>query len=237
MPGQNRKGRLIYGGSFNPLHLGHMRLALECLEKMAAFADSLEFLPTAAPPHKKASGLLPFSLRCEMVKTAITGMARFSCNEIEALCAGPSYTFEILTTLLREKADRPLFFIVGSQDFALLPTWKHGLRLPELCSLVVAKRGGHTQADFLALARQFWPGSITGQGVIPDVCMWEDGIRLDLAIGGSLYWLPTPMLDISASRLRRLWLCGRGLEYLAPAPVIDILNREKRAVRTCWEGE
>lgn len=234
---ERTRGRLIYGGSFNPLHIGHMRLALECREKMAQYADTLEFLPAAAHPQKDAAHLLPFKLRAEMIKNAIKDIRGFSCNEMEGSWAGPSYTFEILKSFSCAQNNAPLFFIIGSQDFALLPTWWKGLRLPEVCNLVVAPRGGDTVADFCALGKHFWPDAVVEKENFNDICMAEKGLVLRLPCGSRVFWLNVPQLDISASRIRKLWLCGRSTEFLMPGYVTDILNREEHKVRTCWEGE
>ncbi len=231
------KGLLLYGGSFNPLHIAHLRAALECSEKMADLADRLDFLPAGSPPHKKISDLLPFDLRAEMTHAAIKHLTNFGCNEIEKQCSGLSYTFEILKKISQTGNIKPLFFIIGSQDYALLSGWNRGLRLPELCSLVVVPRGGHTKADFLHISQALWPGLNMEMTKCEDSCMGEQRLCLRHPAGNSIYWLEIPQQEISASRIRRLWLCGRNVDFLLPEPVINILKREERLVRRCWEGE
>lgn len=237
MGAMRKNGRLVYGGCFNPLHMGHLRLALECMDKMASLANRLEFLPAASPPHKKIADILPFELRATMIRSVIRNMPSFFCNEMEKDCPGPSYTYKILQKLGNQQKEEQIFFIVGSQDFALLPTWWRGLDLPHICSLVVVPRGGQTAADFMALGKQFWPDALAEEQKFNDSCTGESGLVLKIRDKHSVFWLEVPQLDISASRIRKLWLCGRNVNFLTPEPVTDILNREEKIVRMCWEGE
>lgn len=225
--------KLIYGGSFNPVHMAHMRMAIECRERMAAFTDGLDFLPSAVPPHKTAEGMLPFALRVEMLNAAIADFPHFACNEEEARRFGPSYTYETLAGMGAKGAQTP-FFLLGSQDFALLGTWHKGLRLPEVCNLVIVPRAGHNMAAFMAISRKLWPDAKPGPKNPDDSCMGEAGYSLALPGRNNIYWLDVPQMDISASRIRRLWLCGRSLDFLMPTAALHILNREERAVRACW---
>lgn len=231
------RGRLIYGGSFNPIHVGHLRMALECRARMAAECGVVEFLPAGRPPHKNAQGLLPFGLRARIISAAIAGTPDFVLNESERDCEGLSYTIDVMRKLAVEEPGAPLYFILGSQDFALLPEWKEGLRLPKVCNLVIVPRGEHKVRDFLDLSAKFWPNAIAKETVFSDSCLNENGVCLRLGGMASLYWLEAPHLDISASRLRKLWLCGGSLAYLTPGAVINILKREERIVRACWEKE
>lgn len=231
------KGRLIFGGSFNPIHAGHLRMALECKAKMSVFADVLEFLPTGVPPHKKITDLLPFDLRARIINEVITTMPGFICNESEHHYVGPTYTIDVMRKFASQQPGVPLYFILGSQDFALLPEWKEGLLLPEVCNLVVVPRGGYNSRNFWELSAKFWPNAIAKETNFNDSCLNENGICLRLNGAASLYWLEVPQLDISASRIRELWRCGRSLNFLTPEIVINILKREERIVRACWEKE
>lgn len=224
-------GRIIFGGSFNPLHCGHMRLALECLDRLRHWADALEFLPASRPPHKDAGRLLPFCLRVEMIKEAIGRFRAMSCNEVESFRSGPSYTYETLA----EMADADnLYFLMGSQDFNLLPQWHRGLELLSVANLVVVPRGDASSNDFLGQCFQFF-----GEVELLDPRAVEAGpgaVAVRHGGGRRVFWLPAPHLAISASYVRDCWLCGRSVDYLVPAKVLDVLNREERAARACWEG-
>ena len=143
-------GRALFGGSFNPPHVGHLRLAIEMAETLRPLADSVELMPCATPPHKVVSGLLPFDLRAAMVEACLDGLPGLSCNRMEAERPGLSYTWDTLQACREETPERPLFFILGNPDYALLPHWHRGLELPELCQLVVVPRGEGSEKNFLA---------------------------------------------------------------------------------------
>lgn len=229
-------GRLIFGGSFNPLHVGHLRLALETLNLMAEQIEIVEFLPSAQPPHKRGEPMLPFELRSRLIKAAIKGKTGLACNELEGSISGPSYTFNTLKFLAKESGSARLYFLLGSQDFQLLPEWRHGLELPELCSLVIAPRGDYPKKEFEQQTRVFWPKSAESIEPGPkDECTDETGWHIKINPENAIYLLPLPHLAISATRIRKLWLCGKNLDYLAPEAVLEILTREQRLVRACWQ--
>ena len=141
MDGKRAAGRALFGGSFNPPHVGHLRLAIEMAETLRPLAGSVELMPCATPPHKVVSGLLPFDLRAAMVEACLDGLPGLSCNRMEAGRPGLSYTWDTLQACREETRERPLFFILGNPDYALLPHWHRGLELPELCQLVAVPRG------------------------------------------------------------------------------------------------
>ena len=159
MDGKRAAGRALFGGSFNPPHVGHLRLAIEMAETLRPLADSVELMPCAAPPHKVVSGLLPFDLRAAMVEACLDGLPGLSCNRMEAGRPGLSYTWDTLQACREETPERPLFFILGNPDYALLPHWHRGLELPELCQLVVVPRGEGSEKNFLAATESMWPGA------------------------------------------------------------------------------
>ena len=167
MDGKRAAGRALFGGSFNPPHVGHLRLAIEVAETLRPLADSVELMPCAAPPHKVVSGLLPFDLRAAMVEACLDGRPGLSCNRMEAGRPGLSYTWDTLQACREETPERPLFFILGNPDYALLPHWHRGLELPELCQLVVVPRGEGSEKNFLAATESMWPGARACEPVLP----------------------------------------------------------------------
>lgn len=230
-----KTGRIIFGGSFNPVHIGHMRLAIETLSLMSGLADRVEFLPSAAPPHKPRQPMLPFVLRSRLIRAAIKGRDGFFCNEIEARLPAPSYTWETLAALAAELGPENLYFLLGSKDFELLPEWRNGLRLPELCNLAVAPRGDYGKENFAEKTLEFWPDRGEIAPGPKNGCLAEQSWRSALATGTSVYLLPLPYLDISATRIRKLWLRGANLDYLAPGPVLEILDEERETTTACWQ--
>lgn len=143
----------IFGGSFNPLHAGHLRLAIEALELLGL--ARVEFVPCLAPPHKPGADLLPFDLRARCIEAAVAGRPGLAVNRVEGALPPPSYTFRTLEHLRaqyrRERREpgadaaaspaRPVF-LLGSADFLTLPHWHRGLELPLLADMAVLPRAG-----------------------------------------------------------------------------------------------
>lgn len=225
-------GRLIFGGSFNPVHIGHMRVAIEALSLLAHKADMLEFMPSASPPHKPCAPMLPFELRVRLIEAAIHACKDMVCDPVEGDRAGLSYTWDTLELLGRHYGAANLYFLLGSQDFALLPEWHRGMELVKLCHLAIVPRGDYSEAAFLAACRGFWPGEPEYDS--PGECMGTRICSYKLQSGYRVYFLPAPYLEISATYIRKIWLCQGNLDYLVPGPALEILKREHRTVDACW---
>ena len=234
-----KPGRLIYGGSFNPVHIGHLRLALEACRLLGPFVRKVDFVPAACPPHKKSSGLLPFSMRAELVRLSIDGISCLECNVIEEDLPEPSYSERTIRAIAAMRPDEELFFLLGSSVFALLPEWRNGRDLPRLCNFAIAPRGDLDFAGFVAMAQQIWPGNvIVPQKQAAGLCACGPGMVsfVELSGGGKLFYLPVPFLDVSATYIRKLWLCGEDVDFLLPGQAIALLDRERKAVEACWRG-
>jgi len=125
----------IFGGTFNPIHLGHLRAAEEVREKLAL--DKVVFIPTGIPPHRPLSEIVQFPHRYEMVKRAISNNPYFEISDIEGKRKSKSYTVDTLKVLNKGKE---LFFIIGLDAFINLNTWKTPERLFQLTHFVVIPR-------------------------------------------------------------------------------------------------
>ena len=216
------------GGSFNPLHVGHLRLAIEAREALGDLVQGVDMVPCAVPPHKAQSGMLPFDLRAGMVEACVQDLPWLRCNRIEASRQGPSYTWDTLCAYRKAEPHTTLYFILGSPDFALLSTWHKGLDLPGLCDFVVVPRKGHTRADFVAAARALWADAAERAPVLPACpCMALPG-------GGLAHFLEVPWLAVSASRVRERWLAGRNVDFLVPDAALQILRNNAQTVRHHW---
>lgn len=224
-------GRAILGGSFNPPHVGHLRLAIEARDALGELVQGVDMVPCAVPPHKAQSGMLPFELRASMVEACAESLPWLRCNRVEALRQGPSYTWDTLCAYREAEPQTELYFILGSPDFALLSTWHKGLELPQLCHFVVVPRKGHTAEDFMAAARALWPTARQRQPLLPGcACMALPG-------GGLAHFLDVPWLAVSASRVRQLWLAGRNVDFLVPDAALQILRNNAQTVRQHWGEE
>ncbi len=232
------EGRAFLGGSFNPPHIGHFRLAIEIREALGDRISVLSLLPCATPPHKEAAGLLPFDLRARMVESVARHLPGIDCDRREALRRGPSYTWDTLSDLRAAHPDETIFFILGSRDYEMLDSWYRGPRLPELCHLIVVPRASAADADVLAATRRLWPDA----AAIPP--LFADGASFHICGAatdkerqtfGLVHFLHIPWLPISASDIRRRWLAGRNTDFLLPETVADILHEQASEVLKHWQ--
>src|SRR5882724_7885500 len=128
----------VFGGTFDPVHLGHLILAEQCREQAAL--DQVLFVPALLPPHKQQQPLTTFALRVEMLALAISGNPAFRIDELEKDRAGPSYTVDTLTQLCQSRPGDDFCFIIGSDTLHELHLWYQPRRILELATLLVVAR-------------------------------------------------------------------------------------------------
>ena len=230
-------GRILYGGTFDPPHRRHLEVAESALRLLGDSVDGVDFIPSARPPHKPGRGVLPFGMRCDLVEAALADAGappRWRCNRMEGERTGPSYTWDTLGAFRAAEPGVTPYFLLGGEDYALLPTWRHGLELPRLCSLVVAPRGDVANADtFRAVALRNWPKAReaapleTADGAAP---------RMRLPGGGVALLLPLAPEAVSSSEIRAAWLAGLAPEGLSPK-VLQLLDQHREAVTAAWREE
>jgi nicotinate-nucleotide adenylyltransferase len=194
----------VFGGTFNPVHLGHLILAEQCREQ--ARLDKVLFIPAARPPHKDEQALAPYAQRVEMLALAISGNPAFRIDDLEKDRPGPSYTVDTLSLLRERHAEAELFLIIGSDTLRDLPKWHETVRILELAGLLVVPRPG-------------WP-----------VAAAED-VKAALGLPGSFplrYQVcDIPLIDIASRDLRRRIAEGRSIRYLVPRAVEAYLQEKK----------
>jgi len=187
----------ILGGTFDPIHLGHLALARAARSSLGL--DEILFVPAARPPHKLGRPISPASDRLAMVELATEGEPATRVSRIEIERSGPSYTVDTVAALLDEaaRADRPIdvTVILSAESFADLPDWHAADRLVELATIAVAPRPGHPLPEPTALANRL-PGLI-----------------------GRLAVIHGTLPDISASKIRALVAAGRPIDHLVPPRV------------------
>lgn len=211
----------ILGGSFNPIHAGHMRMAVEARETVGL--DRVLLMPAGEPPHKPVEGMLPFAHRLRLVELAVRGVPGLSASGLEGSRPGPSYTVDTLCALREKMPADDLTFILGSESFLALPAWHRGLEIPHLASLAVVLRQGADLAALAAFAEATWPGMervTAGQ--------------LRFAAGPCLHFVPMPVLQVSSTDIRERWRQRKSLAMLVPAAAEEIVERGGTAYEQAW---
>ena len=229
-------GRLLYGGTFDPPHRRHLEVAASALRLLGDRVDGADFIPSARPPHKPGRGVLPFGLRCALVEAALAenGDTRLRCNRMEGERQGPSYTWDTLAAFRAAHPGVMPYFLLGGEDYALLPTWRRGLELPALCNLLVAPRGDVADAaTFRAVTRKNWPEA---REVAPLRSGGDAAPRMELPGGGRAVLLPLAPEAVSSSEVRAAWLAGHAPGGV-PEKVLQILEQHREAVAAAWREE
>ncbi len=223
----------ILGGSFNPVHAGHLRLAIEVAEALRP--DRIDLVPCAVPPHKEGHDLLPFGLRLSLLHAAVRPFAGLAVNPLEGGRSGPSYTWDTLHAYRAAEPDAAPFFILGGEDFEMLPHWHRGLELPRIADFVIVPRAGSGPEAFRAALSARWPDAVPLPPYPSDTQGTERHLLGDGPYGDTtLTFLPLPRLDISASLLRGKWLRGADIRLLVPDDVDTLLRAHADEVRRCW---
>ncbi|HLY96872.1 MAG: nicotinate-nucleotide adenylyltransferase [Sideroxydans sp.] len=214
----------ILGGTFDPIHNGHLRIAQEALEQCEL--SQVRFVPSGTPPHR-AAPKAPAKARWEMVRLALNGHPDFLVDVHEVFRTDPCYTVETLTALRAELgAEQPLCLILGGDAFLQLHTWHEWKRLFGLAHIVVLQRAG---------------GPPLGNAMASADAALQAEYRARLAPGaaalhetpnGAIFVADMPALEISSTDIRRRCAEGKSLRYLMPDVVINYINTHS-LYRTC----
>lgn len=204
----------IFGGSFNPIHYGHLLVADEVRECLGL--HRMLFVPAAVPPHKSPRGMAPAPHRCQMVRLAVAGNPAFAVCDLELRRPGPSYTVDTLEEL-RAAASDELYLVLGSETFLDLLSWRDAPRIARLARLVVVPRTG---SDFDAEHPQ-------AQKVLREIGASAFVPAADPAPAEGVLLARVTSLPIAASELRRRARDGRSLAYRMPEAVIDYIRTHR----------
>ena len=186
----------IFGGTFDPVHLGHLIIAEQCREQ--AKLDEVWFIPAPRPPHKGQPDLTEFDKRADMLRLAIAGHPHFKVSEIEKERPGPSYTADTLTDLRQKQPDVAWHLILGADCLPDLPGWHDPVRIITQAKLLVVARPGYpmwTPAELRAALR-----------LSEEQSLHEQVVTL-------------PLIEIASRDLRRRVGEGRSIRFLVPAAV------------------
>lgn len=181
----------LFGGTFDPIHIGHLILAEQCRE--ACRLDKVWIVVANEPPHKRGGDRTAVHHRLEMARLAVAGDPSFEVSEIEARRTGPSYSVDTLAQIRAERPQDELFFLIGGDSLVDLPTWREPDRIAQMATIVVANRPGS-------------PAEIPSSSIFgPD--------------SHPLQYVTIPPIGISSTDLRRRMAEGRSIRYMVPKPV------------------
>lgn len=196
----------VLGGTFDPIHNGHLRLAMELAAQLAL--HQVRLIPNGQPPHRGMPGAPP-GQRAKWIRVAVAREPRLCLDDRELLRDGPSYMTDTLASLKADLPDQPLCLVMGRDVFAQLPQWHEWQRLFELAHIVLINRPEVTtelqpQAQAELEQRQT-----------------HDIQALHTHDAGLIYGYEPPPLAISASRIRTLLANGHSPRYLLPDAILD----------------
>jgi nicotinate-nucleotide adenylyltransferase len=195
----------ILGGTFDPVHNGHLRVAWEAAE---AFDAEVRLMPAHVPPHR-AAPVAGAAQRVRMLETALQGQSRLVVDTRELDRAGASYTVDTLRGLRAEIGDaQPLILLVGADAFGGLPTWREWHALFDLAHIAMLTRPGRTEP---------WSAELAAEAVPRRA---RSALELRQSSHGKVLSLPVTPLDISASAVRALLASGREPRWLIPEALL-----------------
>ena len=205
----------VFGGSFNPIHFGHLLVADETCE--ALDLDHMVFVPAAQPPHKPAADLAPAPHRFHMTALAVREHPRFEVSDIELQRRGPSYTLETLAAL-RDRGD--LYLLIGSETFLDLLNWREPRQVARLARLVVVPRNStRFEPEAPAAQKVLKELGLPGFARAADEGPAPDGSARSPESAPAPLLVTAASLPISGSDLRRRARENRSLAYRMPEPV------------------
>lgn len=198
----------IFGGSFNPIHYGHLMICEYIKEEMGL--DKVIFIPTGNPPHKEIE--VSAKDRYEMVKTAISPNPDFEISDIETTRVKLSYTVDTIRELKEIYKEEKLYFIIGMDSLFQLKTWKKIKDLSSEIEFVVAKR----------------PGYLDDEKINREIKYLKENF------GTKIILVETPLYEISSTDLRDRIKKGKSLRYLIPKKVLNYIEESEFYKNELW---
>lgn len=186
----------VFGGSFDPVHYGHLLLAESCREQCEL--DRLLFVPAALPPHKQDGLHAATKQRSEMLGLAIAGYSPFEISTLEIDRGGVSYTVDTLGEIQQQVPEAELFLLMGAESLADLPTWRDPARICHMATIVVVRRCDAPEIDF----------GVLDQLVPPDRIQKFRAAQFE-----------SPIIELSSTDIRQRVAQGLSIRYRTPRAV------------------
>jgi len=187
----------VFGGTFDPPHAGHVRVARDVADALAL--DRVLWIPARIPPHKQTEAVSPAPVRLEMVRAAAAADPRFEASDVELVREGPSYTVDTLRELRGRHPSAHLFLILGADQLRTLEHgWKEPVEILRLATLALMDREGEAAPE-----------------VAPDLPGMERAVHV-----------PVTRVDVSATRIRAALAAGDDVSAWLPPGVLEVIRRE-----------
>lgn len=196
------KSIAILGGSFNPVHYGHLKMAEAAME--STHFSKVLFIPTGTPYHKEQKDLLPFSDRLKLLELAIENYPDFDCSPIEGERDGNSYTIDTVRELLWQNPTNSYSLLIGTDQFLTLRSWHKIKELGQLVDFYVANRNG--EMSFSTFQKE------------------KEALEKELSLHCNLF--PMPAIDLSSTEIRKLLKEGKSIHGMLPKPVEEYILKK-----------
>ena len=206
----------LLGGSFNPVHNAHLRIAEEARD--ACMLDRVMFIPAADPPHKLLDGAVSFEKRAHMVRMAIAGRPDFEISTVEAERGGKSYSVDTIRVFRERLPGDDLFFIIGGDSFLEIGTWHRYDEIFSLCNLIVVERPACPVLNPIAALPEAVRGAFA--------CDSETGC-LNHRSGTIVTFITGSPLDLSSTEIRRLAAGDSDITRYVPSDVAAYISHQR----------
>jgi len=202
----------ILGGTFDPIHYGHLRTALDVQQRLSL--DEVRFIPCGEPPHRVAPIAEPLQ-RLAMVRAAIVGQEKFVADDRELRRDGPSYMVDTLSSLKNDYKDKSLCLILGTDAFNGLAQWYQWQKIFDLANIVVMRR---PEVDGKAKINKQLFSQIKHRLVDAEV--------LNKKQNGAISFIPVTQLEISATMIRQQWQQCNDIQFFLPDSVLRLIQQQ-----------
>ena len=192
----------ILGGSFNPVHYGHLKMAEAAME--SSHFSKVLFIPTGTPYHKEQKDLLPFSYRLKLLELAIENCPDFDCSPIEGERDGNSYTIDTVRELLRQNPTNSYSLLIGTDQFLTLRSWHKIIELGQLVDFYIANRNGEMEFSTFQKERK--------------------ALEKELSLHCKLF--PMPAIDLSSTEIRNRLKEGKPIQGMLPKSVEEYILKK-----------
>lgn len=192
----------VFGGTFDPVHLGHLVLAERCREECRL--DAVAFLPAGVPPHKRHLQISSAHDRAEMLELALAGQPAFHVDRRELVRTDPCFTVQTLAELKDEDPDRSLIFLMGADSLADFPNWREPMRILEMAEVAAVGRPGTAPVDLLHF-RELWGAALVER----------------------IHWVEIPRIDFSSREIRSRVGQGKSIRFMTPRAVECFIESRK----------